>query len=210
MQFEREDSGVGLEIGVDGKDRPIAGEGQGQKGRRIFGVFGDEEAVLDWEASMSGTESRNETAKAAATEFEGVSPILRVGDLAASIEYYERVLGFKVDWQYEDIIASVSRDSCHIFLCEGDQGNPGSWVWIGVGDAEALFEEYKSTGAKIRNPPGNFPWAYEMQVEDLDGNVMRMGSEPKAGGTPGKWRDMHGDLWERTPEGESRRANRRD
>jgi predicted enzyme related to lactoylglutathione lyase len=155
---------------------------------------------------MSGTEERNETLEGAATEFEGVTPILRVGKLAASIEYYVGVLGFKVDWRYEGIIASVSRDRCHIFLCEGDQGNPGSWVWIGVGDAEALFEEYKSRGAKVRNPPGNFPWAYEMQIEDLDGNVLRMGSEPKPGGAAGKWRDMHGDLWERTPEDGSRRV----
>ncbi len=47
---------------------------------------------------MSETESRHEAAKAGATEFEGVTPILRVGNLAASIEYYVRVLGFKVDW----------------------------------------------------------------------------------------------------------------
>jgi catechol 2,3-dioxygenase-like lactoylglutathione lyase family enzyme len=152
---------------------------------------------------MSATEA---TPKGAATEFEGVTPILRAGNLATSIDYYVRVLGFKLNWQYADIIAAVSRDRCEIFLCEGDQGNPGSWVWIGVGDAEALFEEYKCSGAKVRNPPGNFPWAYEMQVEDLDGNVLRMGSEPKLGGAVGKWRDMHGDLWERTPDGGHRRV----
>jgi hypothetical protein len=28
-------------------------------------------------------------------------------------------------------------------------------------------------------PPTNFPWALEMQVEDPDGNVLRIGSEPK-------------------------------
>jgi hypothetical protein len=79
-------------------------------------------------------------------------------------------------------------------------------VWIGVGDAGALFEEYKGRGARIRNPPANFPWAYEMQVEDLDGNVLRMGSESLPGETDGKWRDMHGDLWERTPEGGHKRG----
>src|SRR5882724_2664936 len=155
---------------------------------------------------MSATEATKGRTNVVATEFEGVSPILRVGNLADSIVYYVQMLGFKVDWRYEGVIASVSRNRCHIFLCEGDQGNPGSWVWIGVGDAGALFEEYKSSGAKVRNPPGNFPWAYEMQVEDLDGNVLRMGSEPRPGGAVGKWRDMHGDLWERTPEGGHRRV----
>ena len=30
-------------------------------------------------------------------------------------------------------------------LSEGDQGNPGSWVWIGVEDADALFNQYRIT-----------------------------------------------------------------
>lgn len=156
---------------------------------------------------MGATETSKETAKSAATEFEGVYPILRVGNLTASIEYYVRVLGFKVDWGGDGDVASVSRGRCHLFLCQGDQGNPGSWVWVGVADAEALFEEYKGSGAKVRNPPNNFPWAYEMQVEDLDGNVLRMGSEPKPGGAPGQWRDMGGNLWEMKPEGGWRRVS---
>jgi hypothetical protein len=28
--------------------------------------------------------------------------------------------------------------------------------------------------------PRNFEWAYEMRVEDLDGNVLRIGSEPRS------------------------------
>lgn len=145
--------------------------------------------------------SATETPKDEATLFEGVTPILRVGNLAASLEYYVGVLGFKVNWGGEADFASISRDRCHIFLCQGDQGNAGSWVWIGVGDAEALFNEYTSRGAKVRNPPNNFPWAYEMQVEDLDGNVLRMGSEPKPGNVFGEWCDMRGDLWTMKPEG---------
>ena len=80
-------------------------------------------------------------------EFEGVSPILRVRSLADSIAYYVDVLGFKVDWQNPGIMASVSR-ACGIFLCEGDQGHPGGWVWIGVGDAGALFDEYRARGGQ--------------------------------------------------------------
>ena len=63
-------------------------------------------------------------------------------------------------------------------LSVGDQGNPPAWVWIGVGDTQALRDEYVAKGARIRMEPTNFPWALEMHVEDLDGNVLRMGSEP--------------------------------
>jgi len=113
-----------------------------------------------------------------AIEFHGVNPIFYVSDLAASIDYYTRALGFRVNWQ-ERGIASVVRDRLDLFLCERCQGHPGTWIWVGVGDAEALHEEYRASGAKIRHPPTNFPWAYEMQVEDLDGNVIRLGSDPK-------------------------------
>ena len=137
---------------------------------------------------MSPSETSN------AVNFEGVNPILRVQSLSASLDYYVQKLGFKIDWQ-TPWFASVSRGRCHIFLSEGDQGNPGSWVWIGVEDAEALFNEYQLKGAKLRHPPTNYSWAYEMQVEDLDGNVLRLGSEPKDGQPFGEWLDMRGKRW---------------
>lgn len=131
--------------------------------------------------------------------FEGVCPILRVKNATASIEYYVHVLGFKCDWQFPEgespFFASVSRGRCHIFLSEGDQGNPGAWVWIGVEDADALMNEYRHSSAKIRHPPTNYSWAYEMQVEDLDGNVLRLGSEPKKDQPIGEWLDMNGKVW---------------
>ncbi len=138
---------------------------------------------------------------ATAIHFEGVSPIFTVKNIAASLDYYVKVLGFKVDWGGATSFASVSRGGCHIMLCEGDQGHPGSWVWIGVGDAAKVFEQYKASGAMIRHPPTNYEWAYEMQVEDPDGYVLRLGSDPKEGEPTGLWLDMHGMYWERLPDG---------
>ena len=114
------------------------------------------------------------------TAFECVIPILRVRSLAASIEHYVSVLGFTVDWQEPGAMGSVSRDRHAIMLCEGGQGNPGTWVWIGVEDVEPLHEEYRAKGAVIRLPPTDRPWAHEMQVEDPDGHVLRFGSDRKA------------------------------
>ncbi len=64
---------------------------------------------------MSATETLT---RATANVFEGVTPILRVYDLPASIHYYVNVLGFKIDFQQPGIIASVSRSLRHLF-------NPG-------------------------------------------------------------------------------------
>jgi predicted lactoylglutathione lyase len=136
--------------------------------------------------------------------FEGAQPILSVADLQRSVDYYTKVLGFTLN--FHESIASVSRGRCAVFLVQGDQGNPGTWVWVGVSDVDALHDEYIKTGAKIRHPPTNFSWAYEIQVEDLDRNVLRLGCEPKAGQPFGPWRDMRGTLWGWTPAGWARKA----
>jgi predicted lactoylglutathione lyase len=139
---------------------------------------------------------------------EGVTPILRVQDLAASISYYVQMLGFRVNWGFPDegtsFFASISRGKCSLFLSQGDQGHPGSWVWIGAQYVDALHEEFKASGAKIRNPPTNYEWAIEMQVEDPDGNVLRFGSDPKKDEPIGPWLDMHGNRWVRSPQGWTR------
>ena len=127
-------------------------------------------------------------------EFGGVNPIFRVERLEASIEYYVSRLGFKLLWK-GPYVGCVARGNCHLFLSEGDQGHKGAWVWVGVGDAAAVYEEYRTSGAKLRHPPTNYEWAYEMQVEDPDGNVLRLGSEPLEDEPYGEWFDMYGRRW---------------
>lgn len=129
-------------------------------------------------------------------KFGTTNPILVVANLDASVDYYVNVLGFKVDWRYGDTIASVSRDRCALFLSVDDQGHPGTWVWIGVSDAAALFEELLVKGALIRQAPTNHGWALEMQVQDLDGNVLRFGSDHDENRPAGIWHDMRGDHWQ--------------
>ena len=113
------------------------------------------------------------------TKFECANPILRVSDMARSVHYYVGVLGFaNADWGGDDF-TMVTRDAAGIYLCEGDQGSAGTWAWVGVDDVAALHREYVASGAKVVAVPRNFPWGYEMKVEDPDGHVLRFGSEPR-------------------------------
>jgi ribosomal protein S18 acetylase RimI-like enzyme/predicted enzyme related to lactoylglutathione lyase len=126
--------------------------------------------------------------------FEGHTPIISVRDVPKSVDFYVNVLGFTKNWGDQDF-ASVSRGKACLFLCSDEQGQPGVWVWIGVSDADALFAEYTAKGAKVRNPPQNFAWAYEFQIEDPDGNVLRLGSEPKEPKFGGVWLRDDGSRW---------------
>ena len=129
--------------------------------------------------------SSTTTSKVADAKVECIIPILNVKDFAASIDYYVNVLGFRVEWGWGDPpdVGSVARDAHSIMLVEDGQRHAGTWLWMGVEDADQYYEEYKTSGAKIREHPINYPWAYEFRVEDLDGHVIRIGSGPKEDGS---------------------------
>jgi len=110
--------------------------------------------------------------------FEGSQPILRVENMQTSLHFYVDLLGFKnVHWGTDEF-TSVNRDRAGIYLCRGGQGRGAAWVWIGVADAAKLHQELTAKGVPIRMPPTNYSWALEIHVEDPDGNVLRLGSEP--------------------------------
>ena len=107
-------------------------------------------------------------------------PILNVRNVPASIDYYVHKLGFEKEWDWGDppTFACVRRDQVRIFLCQGAQGAPGTWISIFVQDVDALYEDYQRRGADIRQAPTNFPWGVrEMNVQDLDGHRLRLGSD---------------------------------
>jgi catechol 2,3-dioxygenase-like lactoylglutathione lyase family enzyme len=108
---------------------------------------------------------------------ENVTPILNVSDMNTSLAFYVNILGFKkADWG-DDNFTSINRDKTGLYLCKGGQGVSGTWIWIGFdGDIFLLHERLKSKGVKIKLPPTNFSWAYEMQVEDPDGHILRFGT----------------------------------
>ena len=119
------------------------------------------------------------TAKASLNRFTGATPILNVKSVPASIEHYVDVLGFTKNWDWgaPPTFASVSRGEVCIFLCEGGQGQPGTWMSVFVENVDLLYDEYKASGATIRRPPANYPWGMrEMLVEDPDGHCLRMGT----------------------------------
>ncbi|NUL81567.1 MAG: VOC family protein [Armatimonadetes bacterium] len=125
--------------------------------------------------------------------FECVVPILSVTDLDASLQYYKGKLGFVEDFVYPGSYAGISRGGKGIMLCQGGQGQPGTWVWFGVNDAQALYEEYVQRGADVKTPPSNYPWALEFHVQDPDGHVLRFGSDAMDDRPYDEWVEWYAD-----------------
>ncbi|HSY34573.1 MAG TPA: VOC family protein [Acidobacteriaceae bacterium] len=116
-------------------------------------------------------------------------PIFRVANLATSLDYYTRILGFTIPWQMPHY-ASIKRGTCSLMLCEGGQGNPGTWIWAAVSDADALYEEWTASGANILQGPTNFPWgSREIQILDPDNHRLRFAADLKPGEPMGHFID---------------------
>jgi len=120
--------------------------------------------------------SNNETSN---LRLENVTPILNVKDIPTSLAFYVDILGFKnAEWG-DDNFTSINRDNTGLYLCRGGQGVSGTWIWLGFdGDIFSFHQKLKSLRVKIKLPPTNFSWAYEMQVEDPDGHILRFGTDP--------------------------------
>ena len=102
---------------------------------------------------------------------ENITPILSVTDMAASLAFYVDILGFKKAEWGDEHFTSIYRDNTSLYLCKGGQGKPGAWVWLGFeGDIFELYEQLQSLGVKIKLPPTNFWWAYELEQDFQDCN----------------------------------------
>ena len=147
--------------------------------------------------------SNHETASPHASDLTvgRTTPILRVANLEASLSHYADGLGFALAWRHGNF-AQVERGDAALMLCEGEQGHAGTWVYVGVSDADALDRELRRRGARIRSGPVNYPWgARELHVSDLDGHVLRFGSEAVPGEPFGDWLDGTGRWWRPQPDG---------
>ena len=111
---------------------------------------------------------------------ERINPILGVQDLSASVQYYVQVLGFELYVQ-APALAIVQSNGHQIHLRQGGSDSAAARIWIGVEDIALLYSQYRAKGVKITQEPTNFSWAYQMIVEDPDGNLLVFGSDPLEG-----------------------------
>jgi glyoxylase I family protein len=120
-----------------------------------------------------------------ALSFHGVR--YQVTDVARSVDFYTRRLGFKLEHQHLPDFAAVSLGALHILLSgptasgsrlmpDGRRQEPGGWnrVVLRAEDLAASIEQLKKGGIRFRNEMEVGPAGKQIQLEDPDGNPIEL------------------------------------
>jgi glyoxylase I family protein len=111
----------------------------------------------------------------------------QVRDVARSVTFYTRHLGFEPGHQQLPAFANVSLGGAQILLsgpgasgsrpmADGRQQEPGGWnrVVLRVADLPGFIAELKKAGVRFRNEMETGPGGRQIQIEDPDGNPIEL------------------------------------
>jgi glyoxylase I family protein len=111
----------------------------------------------------------------------------QVTDVARSVAFYTRHLGFELKHQQLPAFANVSLGDTHILLSgpgasgsrpmpNGQQQEPGGWnrVVLRVTDLPGLIATLRTAGLRFRNEIETGPGGRQIQLEDPDGNPIEL------------------------------------
>jgi len=139
-----------------------------------------------WEALHRGSHfaTQTRTGTPAMTTIVAAEPQLYVRDVAASCEFYSRMLAFSVAFTYGEppFYGQVFRDGARLNLRQVDAPvvDPARRdaeqllaASITLEDAKPLYLEYERAGVDFAQPLRTEPWgARTFVVRDLDGNLL--------------------------------------
>ena len=145
-----------------------------------------EAGFSDWAALKAGIDDRVQPSPvdASAPTLKRAAPILFVRDVAAAAAFYERELGFQIDFLHgkPPFYGSVSRDAVRLHLRFVHQTNftelaarEGGLILatIEVANVKALFQEFQARHVDFAQRLVRQPWGgLDFCVRDPDGNVI--------------------------------------
>ena len=142
----------------------------------------NERAGTDMDSERESPATSDETG---ALRFHGVR--YQVADVARSVEFYSRHLGFHVAQQALPAFATLSLGPLDLLLSgpaasgsrpmpDGRVQGPGGWnrIVLRVDNLPSWIDTLKKAGVRFRNAMVTGPGGRQIQVEDPDGNSVEL------------------------------------
>ena len=106
-------------------------------------------------------------------EFNQPVPELPVSDVEKAQDYYQRRLGFKIEWLYPSKeVGAVSNGDTAIFFRKREGAFEPAVNWVYCGDLDQSYNDLTGSGADIVEGIEDKPWGIrQFTVRDLDGNI---------------------------------------
>jgi len=136
---------------------------------RVFQISDPDGHTLWFAQSYQGPERPKDPARQLLQSLPG----LPLSDVARGVEYYQRVLGFHVNYVQHDL-GVMYRDDVTVLLIQRAAEHTGvAFFEAYVRDADALHAELVGRGANVQGEPLSHPWGLrDLHVLDLEGNRM--------------------------------------
>ena len=121
----------------------------------------------------------------------GMSAMLTVGDIDASLAWYRDVVGFHLQelWEHEGKVggAALVAGATNIFLGQDDwakgrdrvKGEGFRLILESTGDVDALAAAIEARGGTLDSPPADNPWGRAFSLVDPDGFKMTISTKPE-------------------------------
>ena len=112
---------------------------------------------------------------------KNMSPQLLVADIKKSIEFYNKILHFELDFLYEQFYAGISLGNCSIHLKSGkampeerkNKNNKENLDLVfSVDKIETLYQELSDNNIEIIQPLRSMPYGKEFYITDPDGYII--------------------------------------
>ncbi len=121
-----------------------------------------------------------------------VMPVLRYEDVGEACEWLCAAFGFTERWRIENHRAQLAIGDCAVAIAEGPVAPEASSVLVRVDDADTHHEQALRHGARILQPPTEFPYGEKQYTaEDLAGRRWTF-SETVADVAPEEWGAVSG------------------
>lgn len=116
-----------------------------------------------------------------------IAPVFFTRDLAATLAYYQNMLGFAClgTWHDPPVYAIVARDqqAIHFRRADPPTQQPDKYAdelldaYLFIENADVLHAEYKVNGVEFTRGLADMPWgSREFVVKDCDGRLLAFGS----------------------------------
>jgi predicted enzyme related to lactoylglutathione lyase len=111
-----------------------------------------------------------------ARQLRQLLPELPLSDVPAGVAYYQKVLGFRINYAQDDVGVMYRDDVTLLLILRTEQHKGIGSCYVYIRDADALHAELLARGAMVQGEPISRPWGLrDFRVVDLEGNRITFG-----------------------------------